>query len=198
VRWVGGLGLLALLAVIFHGLWQGAGRPAGYSAGRFPGWLRSPIYYLFSLIIFFGGCALLWQPIPLSWPDSARAAALLFGSVSFWPGLGLAMWGRLTLGRMYFVSTALGAHLFAGHQLVMQGPYAIVRHPMYVGLTATVLGGLLIYRTWTWVLLLVLPIVLGLRARREEQALRAQFGAAWQAYCRRVPAFVPRWRPPSP
>lgn len=30
-----------------------------------------------------------------------------------------------------------------------------------------------------------------LRARREEQALAAEFGQAWQDYCRRVPAFFP-------
>ena len=31
-------------------------------------------------------------------------------------------------------------------------------------------------------------------ARHVEQALAAEFGEEWQAYCRRVPAFLPRLR----
>jgi protein-S-isoprenylcysteine O-methyltransferase Ste14 len=33
-----------------------------------------------------------------------------------------------------------------------------------------------------------------LRARREEQALAAEFGAEWDAYCHMVPAWIPRFR----
>lgn len=84
-RWVGGLGRLALLAVIFHGLWQGAGRPLDRAV---PGLAavarllpRLPDHLLWRLRAALAA-------IPLSWPDSARTAALLIGSVSFWPGLG--------------------------------------------------------------------------------------------------------------
>jgi protein-S-isoprenylcysteine O-methyltransferase Ste14 len=30
------------------------------------------------------------------------------------------------------------------------------------------------------------------RARREEDALKAEFGEQWQAYCKRVPMWIPR------
>jgi protein-S-isoprenylcysteine O-methyltransferase Ste14 len=58
------------------------------------------------------------------------------------------------------------------------------------------LGGLLVaYRTWTALLLLALMLAAMVgRARREEEALAATFGAAWQEYAARVPRFVPRWR----
>ena len=95
---------------------------------------------------------------------------------------------------MYFVSTSFGAQLYADHQLVTHGPFAIVRHPMYVGLISAAFGSLLIYQTWTTVAFAVFaPFVLR-RARREEQALAAEFGDQWLTYSRRVPAFFPRLR----
>jgi protein-S-isoprenylcysteine O-methyltransferase Ste14 len=57
-----------------------------------------------------------------------------------------------------------------------------------------VIGSLLQYRTWTIVFLAVQGLVFLSRARREEQALAAQFGAEWEAYRRSVPAFVPRFQ----
>ncbi len=86
----------------------------------------------------------------------------------------------------------LGAQLFAGHRLVTGGPYGLVRHPMYLGILFTGLGGILLYRTWTLAFIALTGIGLVLRARREEQVLAAEFGQAWQDYCRRVPVFFPR------
>jgi Cu+-exporting ATPase len=80
----------------------------------------------------------------------------------------------------------------AGHQLVTQGPFAIVRHPMYSGIMLAALGSLLIYSTWTTLLFVCFAPLTIIRARREEAALAAEFGEQWQAYCKRVPAFVPR------
>ena len=119
---------------------------------------------------------------------------MLLGALFYFPGLALTLWGRLALGRMYFVSTTGGAQLFADHQLVTHGPYAWVRHPMYLGLALVSLGGLLLYQTWTWVLVaLNLPVFVA-RARREEAALHAEFGVLWEAYCRSVPAWYPALR----
>jgi protein-S-isoprenylcysteine O-methyltransferase Ste14 len=57
---------------------------------------------------------------------------------------------------------------------------------MYLGLSLASLGGLLLYGTWTWVLAALNAPALVLRARREEQALSAEFGVEWQNYARRV------------
>jgi len=103
------------------------------------------------------------------YPFDSIIKALLF------PGLGLVLWGRLVLGKMYNVSSALGAQLYADQHLITHGPYAIVRNPMYVGIIAATLGGLLIYRTWSLVFALTF-FGLVIRARREEQVLAAEFG----------------------
>jgi protein-S-isoprenylcysteine O-methyltransferase Ste14 len=63
---------------------------------------------------------------------------------------------------------------------------------MYVGALAMGLGGLLLYRTWTLVMLALCTLVFFRRARREEDALSAEFGQQWADYARRVPAWIPR------
>lgn len=80
-----------------------------------------------------------------------------------------------------------------GHtNLWSRGPFTIVRHPMYLGLIASAVGSLLLYQTWTTAAFAIFAPFVLFRTRREEQALAAEFGEEWQAYCRRVPAFFPR------
>jgi protein-S-isoprenylcysteine O-methyltransferase Ste14 len=107
------------------------------------------------------------------------------------------LWGRLALGKNYFVSTSLGAQLFAEHQLVTSGPFAIVRHPMYAGLITAAIGALLIYFTWTTAYFAIFAPFLILRAWREERVLAEEFGGQWDEYCERVPMLFPgrrKWR----
>lgn len=191
IRWIGGVAALAALLTIFYGIWRGAQRPVGMTAGRAPGWLRSSWFYVVTSALFCVVCVLLWRPLPLALSSGAQAGALALGALLYFPGMAFVLWGRLTLGRMYFVSTGLGAQLFADHQLITRGAFASVRHPMYAGIIALSLGGLLIYRTWTWVFLAAIAPALFLRARREEQVLAARFGAEREAYRTHVPAWVP-------
>jgi protein-S-isoprenylcysteine O-methyltransferase Ste14 len=113
------------------------------------------------------------------------------GALLYFPGMAFVIWARFTLGRYYFVSTGFGAQLFADHQLVTNGPFAIVRHPMYVGLFLASIGALLLYFTWTTLFFAFFAPLLMFRARREEQVLSAEFGDQWAMYCQRVPMLVP-------
>ena len=195
VGWLGGVFALVTLLVIITGIWHGIRRTAGTTIGISPGLLRSPLVYIVSLVIFFGVCYLLWRPLPLTLPPGLRAPGLAIGGLLYFPGMAFVLWGRLALGRMYFVSTGFGAQLFTDHRLITEGPYSIVRHPMYAGLSIAVMGGLLLYQTWTMVMLLILPLGLSIRAWREEQVLALEFGEEWQEYHKRVPAWIPHlWR----
>ncbi|WP_137887231.1 isoprenylcysteine carboxylmethyltransferase family protein [Pseudomonas sp. 2FE] len=77
--------------------------------------------------------------------------------------------------------------------LALDGPYARIRHPQYVGFVLIMFGFLL---QWpTLITLVMFPILLVMYARlakREEQEMAVQFGAAYLAYRARTPAFLPR------
>jgi protein-S-isoprenylcysteine O-methyltransferase Ste14 len=194
IRWLGGLLAFTVLGIVFYGVWRGTQRKAGRTSGRTGAWLRSPWLYIGSSVLFFGIAFYGWVPIPLSVSSSTRTVMLMIGSLFYFPGMTLLLWGRLALGKNYFVSTGLGVQLFSDHQLVTTGPYAIVRHPMYTGLFLGALGSLLIYTTWTTAYFACFAPLLFVRAHREETVLSAEFGGQWIEYCKRVPAFIPRLR----
>jgi len=198
VRWLGGLLAYAALGIVLYGVWRGAQRQFGRTVGLSGGWLRSWWFYLASSALFSGLAYLGWKPIPLAFSPPLRVATLVVGSLLYFPGLLFLLWARLTLGKNYFVSTAFGAQLFKGHQLVTNGLYAIVRHPMYAGLVLAALGSLLLYFTWTTIYFACFAPLMIVRARREEAALSEEFGEQWQEYRKRVPAFIPRLRKAKP
>ncbi len=198
-RWVGLAGAAAAivtLGIVLFGLWRGKRRPKGRSTGIARWMLRGPVYLIIG-VLFFGTGFLLWRPIPLSLAPLASLLMLVFGTPLYFSGLALVLWGRLTLGKMYDVSSSLGAHLYTDHQLVTNGPYAFVRHPMYLGIMMASLGGLLVYRMWTLLFFSIVFLGLTIRAKREEQALAAEFGEQWETYCQQVPAWIPRIRRPD-
>ena len=115
-------------------------------------------------------------------------AQLVGGALSLF-GVAFSLWAIVTLGRHY--DLLLEVH--AGHELVRTGPFAIVRHPVYTGLALHFLGACLA----TGNILLILGTLFGsfpafyLRARAEEKLLRGEFGAAYDAYARKVGMLVP-------
>lgn len=79
------------------------------------------------------------------------------------------------------------------HQLVRTGPFAVVRHPIYVALFLFMIGMAIAYGH-TRNLILAVPVyavATWLRARLEERLLRHRFGADYDAYAARVKRFVP-------
>ncbi|MGE5248677.1 MAG: methyltransferase family protein [Bacteroidota bacterium] len=191
VLWAGALLAYTTLGVLLYGIWRGLQREAGRTTGQGAALVRSVWFYLFSSALFFGVCYLAWKPVPVTISPGRRLWTLAAGSLLYFPGIGLTLWGRLALGKDYFVSTGFGAQLLAGQRLVTQGPFAIVRHPMYCGLVLGAVGSLLLYLTWTTVLLACFAPFIFIRAWREEQALRQEFGDEWREYRNRVPAFFP-------
>jgi protein-S-isoprenylcysteine O-methyltransferase Ste14 len=194
IRWSGGLLAYAALAIILYGIWRGTRRLPGRTSGRAAGWLRSALFYFLATFFFLILSIIFWKPLPIDLSPAACWVSLIFGTLLYFPGMAFLLWARLTLGKMYFVSTSFGAQLYADHKLVTTGPFAIVRHPMYFGLILAALGSLLIYLTWTTLAFVVFAPFVLLRARREEQVLAVEFGLEWQQYCKHVPAFLPRLR----
>ncbi len=192
MRRFGAVAMVVTLVAIVVGMGRGLRRPRGRMTGQASKILQLPVYVLIS-IPYFGFCFRLWRPLQLVLSERAHVLILILGALLYFPGLALVLWGRLTLGEMYNVSSGFGVQLYSQHRLITQGPYAYVRHPMYLGLLVAAFGGLLLYRTWTLVFLVANALaVIVFRGRREEQALAVEFGDKWQEYCRRVPALIPR------
>lgn len=57
-----------------------------------------PVFYLASLVLFFGICYFGWIPLPWSVSPSTHAWMLALGSLLCFPGMAFALWGRLALG----------------------------------------------------------------------------------------------------
>jgi protein-S-isoprenylcysteine O-methyltransferase Ste14 len=192
---IGVLGVLAVLptaVAVALGLRQSLRRPQRQASGLTHRILSAPIY-LFGSAFYIIACYLLWQGIPFQPTVEMRAAMLMSGSLLYFPGLMLLIWARLTLGGMYNVSSGFGVQLYEDQRLITSGPFALVRHPMYIGWFMAALGGILIYRTWTPVFLLGNFPGLAWRARLEDRALAEEFGEEWEAYRRRVRAGLSRY-----
>jgi len=95
-----------------------------------------------------------------------------------------------TLGKQW----TYRARVVEGHELITQGPYALVRNPIYLGMFGMLIStGLAVGRWWTLVIAIVVFLIgTEIRIRTEEKLLREAFGEKFDAYARQVPAFVPR------
>lgn len=117
-----------------------------------------------------------------------REIARLLGWLVFLAGMTLFTWAGLSLKGAFF-----GKVKPVTEQIVADGPYRWVRHPLYLSVIAALVGLCLMLRSW-WGLLsvfaLFLPAVIH-RARLEERALGEQFGSAWQDYAARTAFLVP-------
>ncbi len=193
VKWIGAAAAIVFLSAALLGIRRGLRRPLGRTTGWARKVLRLPFYVLVG-VAYFGFCFLLWRPFPLTLPPSIRIVTLALGALFYFPGLALWLWGWRTLGEMFNVSSGFGAQLYDDQRLITRGPFAVVRHPMYLGLLIAAFGAIMVYQTWTTVFVTLNFLGLVVRARREEQILAAEFGEQWEAYCRNVPAWIPRFR----
>lgn len=122
---------------------------------------------------------------------------------SRWGGVPSVALTLETLGILGIFASVLGrfwAILYIGgrkNAAVMQdGPYSICRHPLYLFSTLGVVGFGLMLGSMTLAAILggTAWLILSMTAAREEQFLRASFGARYDDYAARVPRMLPAWR----
>ena len=129
--------------------------------------------------------------ILLIWPWTAP--------VFIWPALLMSL-PALVFGIWILKHNRLGnfnirPEVKPGAQLIIDGPYALVRHPMYVAVLWMGLGAVVLYASAAALFLFgLLYLVLDLKAALEETYLRAQF-ADYEVYADKVGRFLPRRLP---
>jgi len=118
----------------------------------------------------------------------ATSASTFCGVVLTAAGIGFAIWARFTLGRNWSGTVTLKQD----HELIRQGPYRIVRHPIYAGILLAMLGTAIGYGKVPC-LIGVAIVFLGfwIKWRIEEQFMIEQFGAQYIQYRREVKAVIP-------
>ena len=142
---------------------------------------------------------LVWLPFVVAYSQVAWFPGLLprvdVGTGAQLVGLAIAVasavfgaWGMWALGPSY----GIRLDIFEGHALKTTGAFALVRHPMYLGIVAYHAGASLALESVPLLLLtgaVVIPLTL-MRIAAEERVLREAF-APYAEYARRVPTLVP-------
>lgn len=139
------------------------------------------------LLLQFLAFSLLWQgrfwerPLPL-WHVVASIILFALAAVLSWTS------SRALAGQLR-VDAALGAD----HRLVRSGPYALVRNPIYTSMLLVLCATAVIIAGWKLSAAALLLFVIGteIRVRIEERLLASHFGDEFEAYKRRVPAYLP-------
>ncbi len=141
------------------------------------------------LLIFCAPFILVTAPI---WPNPSMAHALL-------PAIGDAL---VVVGILIRVYTSLYSGGRKNAVLVTEGPYSIVRNPLYVGSFFAVTGlGLITGSLVLTVLLAASFFFLHIyTVMKEEAFLQDRFGEDYRRYCQNVPRWIPSfslWKKPD-
>lgn len=147
------------------------------------------VVMFFALIVFlamyFLGAA--WIDaflIPLAgwlrWTGFALGAI----AVIFW------IWTQIHLDTQWSAQLQLKGN----HHLVTTGPYAYVRHPLYLAMMGWGVAAALLTANWIIIAMCVLAIAGVLwRVPKEEQMMVEAFGDEYKAYMRRTGRFTPKF-----
>jgi protein-S-isoprenylcysteine O-methyltransferase Ste14 len=155
-------------------------RASQEGAGRAPVVANLSAFGLFfPLLLFFSGSSEASMALPLA----------LSGCLLALVGAALVLRSRAELGPAWsFVPKA-----DQGTGLVTTGPYRLVRHPIYLGLTLLAAGEALAFGSWAALMIVLSGIgpTFALRARAEEKLLSRTLGERYAVYRQRTKMIVP-------
>jgi protein-S-isoprenylcysteine O-methyltransferase Ste14 len=124
-------------------------------------------------------------------PSSPRSPWSLIGLAAIGCGVAVCLLAARTLGR----SLSANPVPVTSGSLRTDGPYRLVRHPIYGGLLLLGWGAAVWSATWAALVLAVaLTGLLTAKALWEEQLLRSRY-PDYDKYAKRTGRFVPRLRP---
>jgi len=103
-------------------------------------------------------------------------------------GIAFAIWARRHLGSNWSSHPALKE----GHELVISGPYRIVRHPIYTGMLTAALGSVMDTHKAIWLYFtVVMTATFVYRIHVEEAIMVRTFPDSYPDYKARTSALIP-------
>ena len=121
----------------------------------------------------------LWPDIPAV--EAAGLALTILGCL-------FAIWARLTLGSNWSGIPNVKSE----HELIVRGPYRLVRHPIYTGLLLALAGTAIADgRSGGLGVLFAAAASFAVKMRQEEQLMMQTFPQDYPDYRRRVKALIP-------
>jgi protein-S-isoprenylcysteine O-methyltransferase Ste14 len=141
-------------------------------------------------VLMNGAMLLVLIPVPglmqRFYPDTPTP--IIVGAALAAIGALFAIWARRTLGRNW--SSAV--RIAEDHQLVRDGPYRLVRHPIYTGILTIFLGMAIgSGEVHAWLGFALVCIAYWRKIGLEEHILRGAFGEAFEDYRRHSKAVIP-------
>lgn len=150
-----------------------------------------------SSVILILGAGVVCQILPvLEWAylrqlseGTPNVVAITIGLSMLIGGLAFRIWSIRTLGK-FFTATVQRVE---GHRVIEHGPYAIVRHPSYLGAYVAMLGSAVLLEAYFSVVLgaVAIWLVYQYRIRFEEQLLVREFGEEYRRFMADKPALIP-------
>ena len=118
-----------------------------------------------------------------------RPAPLFAGVVALAVGLWLFARSHADLGTNWSITLEVREK----HQLITEGIYQHIRHPMYSALLLYSIGQALVVPNWIAgpSYAVAMALLFALRFTREESMMREEFGSDYDAYMRRTKRLVP-------
>jgi len=136
----------------------------------------------FGLMYFGIGNSVIPHRVPRWFAGQQIVGTLIIATGAF-----MGCWSLL-----HFRSWRFRARIEQGHRLATGGPFAIVRHPIYLGLGLMAIGSAVWVPTPSlWIAAVLMVVVCDLRARAEEAVLELAFGDEYRAYRQRTRRFLP-------
>ena len=145
-------------------------------------------FYLGILVWTFAPKFMEWSALSL--PDWARWAGLALGLAS----IVLNAWSHKTLSQKLGEDFDPVLRLLKVPALVKDGPYATMRHPIYLAFLMMQLSVLLLTSNWLigWSGIAIIVAVIAIRIPEEEKMLIEQFGDEYRAYRKKTGALLPK------
>ncbi len=145
------------------------------------GWDR--ILAVFYGIVSFSILLVAGLDIRYGWSPQPMPLVQLIGAILFILGYGLVIWAMMS--NSYF-SSYVRIQDDRSHKVASGGPYGIIRHPGYVGMSISALGTpLLLGSNWALVSVLILMCTIVVRTSLEDRTLQKEL-EGYTAYAGKV------------